>query len=204
MEDRRTRKTKQALRLGLAELLAVKNIQQITVKELADKVDIHRSTFYANFEDIGHLYNHLEDVTLEEISLIATSCTTFEPKIFFKMLLTYIAENPQICRLFFGGRVSQTFNHRLTELFLDAYLDYLCEKYNLDRKNEQLKYYELFCFTGTLAIIEKWVTGEFNVSETELIDMLADIDEHWGSFVANRFSKKLKKNLNKLEMEERE
>jgi len=186
-EDRRVRKTKQALRVGLAELLTEKNIQQITVKELAAKVDIHRSTFYANFEDISDLYNHLEDVTIEEISSIVSSGYVFEPKAFFEMLLIYIAENEQICRLFFGGKVSKTFNNRITELFLKSYLDYLCEKYNLNRENDQLKYYELFCFAGTLAIIEKWVNGEISYSSEELVKMLVDIDNHWCSFVANQF-----------------
>ena len=54
-EDKRVRKTKRALRLGLAELLAEKSIQNITVKELSDKVEINRSTFYANFTDIYDL-----------------------------------------------------------------------------------------------------------------------------------------------------
>jgi len=55
-EDRRVRKTKKALREGLAELLTQKSIQKITVRELTDKVDIHRSTFYANYEDIYDLF----------------------------------------------------------------------------------------------------------------------------------------------------
>jgi len=188
IEDRRVRKTKQALREGLAELLVEKNIQQITVKELADKVDIHRSTFYANFEDISDLYNHMEDVAIEEISLIVSSSYVFEPRTFFEMLLVYISENQQISHLFFGGRVSKTFHNRITELFSDSYLDYLCGKYNLDRENEQLKYYELFCFAGTLAVIEKWINGEISYSNDELVKMLVDIDNNWGSFVAEQFS----------------
>ena len=47
-EDRRVRKTKKALRESLAELLAEKSIQYISVRELTDKADVHRSTFYAN------------------------------------------------------------------------------------------------------------------------------------------------------------
>ena len=188
IEDRRVRKTKQALRIGLAELLAKKDIQKITIKELVDKVDIHRSTFYANFEDIYDLYNHMEDMTLEEISVIVSSVSVFEPKTFFEMLLTYMADNPQMSHLFFCGKVSKTFNKRITELFLDSYLDYLCEKYNLDRENEQLKYYELFCFAGTLAIIEKWIDGEISYSSEELVKMLVDIDNNWTAFVAKQFS----------------
>ena len=67
-EDKRVIKTKRALRLGLAELLAEKSIQNITVKELSDRVEINRSTFYANFTDIYDLYHKTEDIVIQEIS----------------------------------------------------------------------------------------------------------------------------------------
>ena len=50
--DRRVRKTKSQLRAGLAQLMREKSIREITVKELVDKVDINRSTFYLHYSDI--------------------------------------------------------------------------------------------------------------------------------------------------------
>ena len=44
--DRRTRRTKAQLRHGLAQLMAEKSVNEVTVKELVDMVDINRSTFY--------------------------------------------------------------------------------------------------------------------------------------------------------------
>jgi hypothetical protein len=130
----------------------------------------------------------MEDVAFAEISGIILSESAFEPQKFFKLLLTYINQNQQLSRLFFGGKVSKTFNERITQLLLNSYWDCLCETYKLERDNEQLKYYELFCFAGTLAIIEKWVIGEFTCSKAELIDMLVQIDENWNLFVANQFN----------------
>jgi len=187
-EDRRVRKTKKALRACLAELLAEKDIQQITVKELVEKVDIHRSTFYANFEDIYDLYSHMEDVIIDEISLIVSANFAFKTKSFYEILLNYIADNQQVSHLFFGGKVSKSFTNRITDLFLNSYLDHLCEVHNINRENEQLKYYELFCFAGTLAIIEKWVTKGFVCSNEELIEMLSNIDNNWSLFVASQFA----------------
>ena len=50
--DRRVRKTRAQLRQGLAELLKEKSLKEITVKELVEKVDINRSTFYLHYADI--------------------------------------------------------------------------------------------------------------------------------------------------------
>ena len=41
-EDRRVRKTKEALRNGLLQLMQEKQINEITVKELTELVDINR------------------------------------------------------------------------------------------------------------------------------------------------------------------
>ena len=45
-QDRRVVKTKRAIRNALVQLLSEKELDQITVKELADRADINRKTFY--------------------------------------------------------------------------------------------------------------------------------------------------------------
>lgn len=69
-DDRRVRKTKKALREGLAELMLEKELRSITVRELCDKVDIHRATFYVHYSDIYALYEQLEDAVVNEIGEI--------------------------------------------------------------------------------------------------------------------------------------
>ena len=194
IEDRRVRKTKHALRVGLADLLSEKSIHQITVKELVDKVDIHRSTFYANFEDIYDLYNHMEDVAIEEISLIVSADldpTVFSPAAYYEILLKYITDNKQISHLFFSGKVSKTFTNKITELFRTAYYDCLRQGYKIKATDEQLSYYYYYCFSGALAVIEKWVVGEFTCSQEELITMLGNIDKNFEKFVASQFNANL-------------
>ena len=51
-KDRRVRKTKTQLENGLAGLLREKAINEITVTELTERVDINRSTFYLHYRDI--------------------------------------------------------------------------------------------------------------------------------------------------------
>ena len=51
MTDRRTRRTYQALRHALVDLMERKNYDAITVQELLDQADVGRSTFYNHFYD---------------------------------------------------------------------------------------------------------------------------------------------------------
>ena len=45
MEDRRVRRTRAQLRTAFTSLMAEKPINQITVRELADRADVNRGTF---------------------------------------------------------------------------------------------------------------------------------------------------------------
>lgn len=179
-EDRRVRKTKRALREGLAELLTEKSIQKITVKELTDKVDIHRSTFYANFTDIYELYNHIEDAVIHEISDIFSENKTVDSNNFFKILFKYISENRQVCRMFLGKNVSPTFYSRLTDLFKEAYLICWRNECGITGEAKELEYYADFYLSGSLSVVGKWANGDFEYSAEQLIMMFSDINDNFG------------------------
>jgi len=187
-EDRRIRKTKKALRDGLAQLLTEKSIQKITVRELADKVDIHRSTFYANYTDIYDLYSQIEDVVVQEISDIFSENYTVDSKVFLEILFMYISENGQVCRMFLGKNVSSTFYSRLTNLLKDAYLTCWRNEYGVTGTAEELEYYLHFYLSGSLAVIGKWVDGDFEYPAENLVKMFADMDANYGDFIKSKFA----------------
>lgn len=60
-EDRRVKKTEKALAEALSKLLVDKKIQNITIRELTETADLHRSTFYTHYTDIYDLYEKLEN-----------------------------------------------------------------------------------------------------------------------------------------------
>ena len=60
-EDRRVRRTKKLLSQGLIELMQHKQVKDITVRELAERVDVNRGTFYLYYRDIFDLLERLED-----------------------------------------------------------------------------------------------------------------------------------------------
>ena len=187
-EDRRVRKTKKALREGLIELLNQKGIQNITVRELTDKVDIHRSTFYANFKDVYDLYSHMEDTIIQEISDIVSIDCTFKPDIFFNGLLDYVNRNRQISRLFFGGNISTTFTERITDMFKNACTDYWCKEYNVTSISDEMDYYVQFSLSGALGVVALWVSKNFEYPMETLVAMLASIDCSMGEMFRSKFS----------------
>jgi len=186
-EDRRVRKTKRALREGLAELLTEKSIQKITVVELVDKVDIHRSTFYANYTDIYDLYSQIEDTVMQEISNIFSENNAVDSKAFLEILFNYIFENRQVCRMFLGKNVSPTFYGRLIDLLKEAYLACWCNEYGFTGTIDELEYYVHFHLSGSLAVVGKWADGNFEYSAEQLVKMFTDLDINFGDFINSKF-----------------
>ena len=59
--DRRVLKTKKAIRNALAQLLAEKELEEITVKEVADTADINRKTFYNYYAGVHQVIDEIEN-----------------------------------------------------------------------------------------------------------------------------------------------
>jgi AcrR family transcriptional regulator len=182
-EDRRTRKTKKALREALVHLLHEKSIQSITVRELTDKADIHRSTFYANFKDVYELYDHMEATMIQEICDILSDDYAFKSDEFFAKLLAYVNNHRDISRLFFGGNISTSLYERLTSLFKNSFIECWNAEYNCI--SEDMDYYVQYCLSGSLGAIGLWVSKGFEHPE-KLVIMLSEIEAGVGNIIRKK------------------
>jgi len=187
-EDRRVRKTKKVLRDSLAELLTEKSIQNITIRELTDKADIHRSTFYANFVDIYDLYNHVEDTVIDELRDIFLNVNNLDSTQCVALLFQYISANKQTSRLVLGSNVSTSFLHRVSALFKDLCIAHWRTTYSLNGENDKLGIYAHFLFSGYLGVIRDWVVSDFSQSEAELMSIISEIDRNIEQLIEQKFT----------------
>ena len=66
--DRRVVRTKQQIRRALIELLAEKGESSIAVRELAQRANINRGTFYIHYKDIHDLVSQLMEEAIEKLN----------------------------------------------------------------------------------------------------------------------------------------
>lgn len=59
--DRRVLKTKKAIRRAVIELLNQKEIDEITIKDIADRADINRKTFYNYYNSVYQVVEEIEN-----------------------------------------------------------------------------------------------------------------------------------------------
>ena len=66
--DIRVKKTKRAIQKAFIELLREKPIEKITVKEIAERAEINKTTFYAHYETLDALTNQMEQQTVQMVT----------------------------------------------------------------------------------------------------------------------------------------
>ncbi len=94
MEDRRIKKTKQAIQLAFAKLLSEKSMDHITVKSLCETADINKSTFYLHYQDIYDCADCIRDTIVDEF------CEVIAPYRFEEMIVNFEVILDDIIRMF--------------------------------------------------------------------------------------------------------
>lgn len=156
--DRRIRKTKSQLKRGLAKLMMQKSINEISVKELVQEVDINRSTFYLHYSDIYSLLDEVENELLSEIERIirlhpmGVEDNTFT---FMEDIFVVFAENKDICKALLGENGNGNFLSKITMIIYENAMKQL-ELLFPDIKDD-LKYTFSFCLSGCVGIINQWL-----------------------------------------------
>ena len=171
--DRRVRKTRSQLRHGLAELLKEKSIKEIKVKELVEKVDINRSTFYLHYTDIYDMMEKIENELIGEIEeLVHTypvSPFNEDSFPFIEDIFSILAENRDICTALLGPNGDISFLHRIEYLLAEHSLNALKETF--PEKMDDLKYYYAFCLSGCIGLVKTWLSKGSSVSPQHMAEL---------------------------------
>lgn len=65
--DRRIRRTRAAIQSAFLKLIFEKDINRITIKELCERADINKSTFYLHYQDIYDLEEQFKEEVSEKV-----------------------------------------------------------------------------------------------------------------------------------------
>ena len=118
--DRRIRKTRRVIRQCLTELLKTKRIQDITVREISEKADINRGTFYLHYRDIFDLMEQIENELLEELEDVLNhfkaSDLLSNPALVFTRVFQLVKENSDMVSILIGQNGDINFVNRLKDI----------------------------------------------------------------------------------------
>ena len=187
--DRRALKTKKAIREGLAELIAEKELRHITVQELSDRVDIHRVTFYKHYMDVYDVYEQIEKNVIDEIERIIREYSETPAFEFYPLMFQYMEENPKIFRMIFSPNTTAHLRVKITELIENLCRNVWSSHGNISGDDPTLECVIHYHSIGCMAIIAGWVLSDFKQSRDFIVKTISDLDQHTEKYILS-----LKKN----------
>lgn len=175
MQDRRKRKSRNALKRALFELINKKTYSKITVSELCDIADVNRSTFYANYEDINNLLSEIHkdlfDAMMNYASIQAKEQIHHEQlsRITLEKMIEYIENNKK--------NVQILFKHSEHQLLKNNMVNYFMERYYGSIKQTIKSYPFAYHTMAFFSILDLWVKDDFPCTAAELADLISTHSE---------------------------
>ncbi|MBM7703468.1 TetR/AcrR family transcriptional regulator [Metabacillus iocasae] len=190
--DRRIVRTKRMIRDALTDLMEEKGFEAVTVRDLTEKADINRGTFYLHYRDKFDLLEQSEDELLAEIHEFIKETTTEdivqanlrgEPLPFIVKLFEYIQENSRFMKLLLGPNGNPAFQVKLKEFMKQNFLRKLGSVANIDSR-VPLDYLMAYVTSAHLGVIQQWLAEEMKQPPKEMALTLATITFFGPGFAA--------------------
>ena len=174
-KDHRTRVTKMLIRRAFTDLLRVKPVQSISIKELCEKAGVNRGTFYAHYQSVHDLLMQMEDEMLSEInevlaSLLPTDGGDVSSLRISTELFQCLKDNADLCTVTLGDFGDKSFAVRMLnmgwEKCFDAY-----SRYFRDASPKQIAYFYAFVSEGCIGLLRRWLREGMATSAEEIAAM---------------------------------
>ena len=168
MPDRRVKYTLLALRGSLLELMREKDVSRITVKELCERADVNRGTFYAHYASPADLLEQIEQELLEKVlASLESKLATGSLAALLTDIFTTLRQNGDLCGVLFSEHGDKEFLGRVMETTREACLQEW-RRTAQDLPREMLDLLYSFMANGSVGVIRAWI-GEGMRTEPKVI-----------------------------------
>lgn len=175
--DRRVRKTRRQLRECLITLLKEKKVQDITVRELTDMVDLNRGTFYLHYKDVFDLLEKTEAELQEDFNQLVCKHDAVDlkqrPSVIFNEIYSLVYDNADLIEILLGENGDLNFVNRLKLLIREKCLKDWMEVF---RSGNAAAFDAFFSFivSGCIGLVQYWL--QTGLKETP--EQMAKLTEH--------------------------
>lgn len=175
--NQRTRLSKILLKNALMDLLSEKgSVTKISVRELCERADLNRSTFYAHYSEPKELLEEVEaellDATREHLQKIGAENDIGAHRYLLSFLM-YIKENDKPFRTLLIDAGDPEFRSK----FMQQSIIQFVENLNISFPKDQEQYIYSYILNGSTGVIIQWMRSDYNIDENALVDLLFFINQ---------------------------
>ena len=173
--DRRVVKTKKAIHNAFAKLLTEKELNDITISDIAELADINRKTFYNYYAGIYEVVDEIEDGIVQTLRDALDGADIREalknPYLFFNKLTTIINTDPEFYGHLLSMRGNVSLVTKISAAMKESLRDAVMSQFSAPRGTvDMILDYSL---TGMLSVYQNWFNSERSLSIEELSRILS-------------------------------
>ena len=175
--NQRTRLSKILLKNALMDLLSEKgSVTKISVRELCERADLNRSTFYAHYSEPKELLEEVEaellDATREHLQKIGAENDIGAHRYLLSFLI-YIKENDKPFRTLLIDAGDPEFRSK----FMQQSIIQFVENLDIAFPKDQEQYIYSYILNGSTGVIIQWMRSDYSIDENALVDLLFFINQ---------------------------
>ncbi len=173
--DRRVRYTRMVLKQALLSLMLERPITRITVKEICERAEVNRATFYAHYADPYDLLARIENELFESIRRsIAGGLSSGSLRRILTDICSSIRENGALCRVIFSEYGDREFLERVLNIARVESMA-LWRSIVPHAGERELERMYAFFSQGSAAVIRGWVLSGMQDAPEEIAAFLERI-----------------------------
>ena len=186
--DRRVRRTESAIFSALTALLSEKPLSDISIRELTEKADVHRATFYDHYTDINDCFEALQSSILDEFNDVLKSSPELNYPLIYANVLSYVKDNQNVLSILLGKNGSADFQSRLASLIEKDYLDNIHHEYPSLKQDVTWDYIASYHTNGNIGMINCWIDNDCSLSSEKMVQLMLQADSLLDSTFDNGIS----------------
>lgn len=171
--DRRKKYTRNVLMDSLITLLKIKPITAITVKEICERADINRSTFYAHYKDQFDLLEQIEEEIITDLNMYLSQYNFEQEQEALQMterLLEYVVSKYEMFQTLLNENADHTFERRV----MDVARSFLIQsRFSNDEVDADISEYVItYLISGSIYVIKQWVASNMDQSPKRIAQLI--------------------------------
>ena len=172
-DNQRSRLTKMLFKQSYLTLMKEKPTGKITVKELCERSEVNRSTFYLHYSEPNDVLIELEDEAIAGVkeSLCAIGGLNEDSdsaKKYLMSFLRYVQQHGEIFRTFLIENSDPHFRKKLQKVALEM----TSSAFRVEMPPELSRTVYLFIVSGSIEVLSDWVLSDFTMPEKDVCSLL--------------------------------
>lgn len=175
--DRRAKYSRMVIEKSFIQLLEIKPISKITIKEICAGADVNRATFYAHYLDQDDLLHQIENDLIDDVNQYLNSYDPQSmmgaPVEMLEKILEYVKANAQLFDLLLNANGDIQFQQEIIKILGQRQL--LPQAISEAISKEDAEYVFLFFAHGCIGVVKQWLTDGMKKPANETAELVLRI-----------------------------